>query len=448
MIYLLLSCALAVSLPSAQSGAEPAREWTLLFYGASDNNSEESFVPDMQSAMKGLPLAGIDVLAFVDRSPKYSKAKGAFFEDFSDARLYRLNGGESERLAGGEAFPEITLTSNYEANSGDALTLRKALRWAKQTSPAKHYAVIFYSHGGGDSWCPDETSGNDLLYPAELTDVLEHSDSLDLMIFDVCLMGAVENAYQWRPTPDKFGVDVMVATPMAGFPFPWERIFGEVAKAETLSPSHFGELIVGVVEEGRYEDLYRDGLPEWAEKAISLESMGCYDLSQAASVKRHTDQLAVELARIPAAKDALGELRGSGEVKGLMNYMGAGAPNAWASYPYFDLYDLARRIPDLDCATPALIAAAKALGGSVEAMVLASFGMPGYEEFGFVPGANGLSILLPDGEKHWKQHFKWYSPLEVKGKGYGKYGWCADGSLSESDSVGNWYGLLHAWYGD
>ncbi|MFT5690292.1 MAG: clostripain, partial [Planctomycetota bacterium] len=309
---ILLSTALAAGLtswPTSDSTSEfasgPAdKDWTILVYGASDNSSEESFVPDMHSLMQGLASPGIEVLGFVDRSPEFSNDAIGLGEDFADSRLYRLTSNGPRRVGGGEHFPEITVDSEYEANSGAVATLRKALRWAKATSPAKRYGVIFYSHGGGWSWCPDDTDGGDQLYPAELTVGLEAQDSLDLMVFDVCLMGGIENAYQWRPREDAFGVDVMLATPMAGYPFPWGSILENIAAGEIdtadLTAREFGRIIVQVTKAHRTRMQDRSG--EFAQVTRN-EAMACYDLSKAAAVKSAVDQLARELASIEGAEE-------------------------------------------------------------------------------------------------------------------------------------------------
>ncbi|MFT7485285.1 MAG: clostripain [Candidatus Paceibacteria bacterium] len=451
MIEILLTSALSLLVNAPLTQVAPEREWTLLFYGASDNNSEESFVPDMRDAMRGLPLAGIDVLAFVDRSPKYSNSSAAFGEDFSDSRLFRLTAESCERLGGGEEFPEITVEGSYEANSGDARTLRKALRWAKEVSPAKNYGVIFYSHGGGDAWCPDESSGGDLLYPAELTDSLELQDSLDLMVFDVCSMACVENAYQWRPGTGKFGADIMVATPMAGYPFPWHDIFAQVAavrsKGAPFSAKEFGGVVVDVVGKHRLEALAGEGQGAHAQGPFSYEAMGCFDLSEAQAVKQCTDRLARALAGLETSQDDLEGLRGFGEEVGLLHFMGASPERFWPRGPFFDLHDLARRVPEMETTSPELLQAARDLESAVDRMVVASFGMAGYERYDFLPGASGLSITFPDGQRHWK-NFNWYTSSRLgEGKrGYGNYAWCADGALEQSE-VGNWYQLLQSWYG-
>jgi hypothetical protein len=95
----------------AQDAPAPQRPWTFLIYGACDNNAEDDgnffrFLDGVRSAFADDP--GIEVVLFLDRSDRYSTNATSLGEDFTDARLYRVRSGRSERLAGGNEFPEIT----------------------------------------------------------------------------------------------------------------------------------------------------------------------------------------------------------------------------------------------------------------------------------------------------------------------------------------------------
>ncbi len=443
MMKALLWAALCAPAPSE------INEWTVLFFGAADNSSEESFVPDMENLMQGLPVKGLEVLAFVDRSPGYSSQASPLGGDFADVRLFRLTAEGAQRCFGGTQFPELVEGKSYEANSGDVATLRKALRWAKANYPARRYGLVFYSHGGGDAWCPDE-SHDDRLYPAELNAGLTQEDSLDLVVFDVCLMGGIENAYQWRPREGSFGAEICVATPMAGFPFPWGQIFRNLrAEHPEQAPSaaEFGQLIVRSVEEDRAQGLAQGAIPEGLRAEVELEAMGCYDLTQAGRVKQATDAVARALAGSEELRSQLETLRGHGQEVGLLNYMGLDKPTGWSEYPYFDLHDLARRIPLIDSASEELLEAAADLEEAVEAMVLGSFGMPGYDPYDFVPGASGLYVVFPEGPNSWA-NFRWYTgeALPDGAPGFGRYDWCLDGASERPGQVGNWFQLLESWY--
>jgi len=453
MMTLILAVALQVQ--PAATAARPPREahdrpdWTVVVYGASDNDSERSFVPDMADLIGASRAApGVQLVLLVDRSPRYSERAGAFGEDFADTRLFHAAGGEVTRLDVAGLGLGTGQDASLEADTGSAETLAAVLRFARERYPARHTALVFYSHGGGWSFCPDETSDGSRLYTAELSEALGEELSVDLLVFDVCSMAAVENAYQWRPGNGRFSASYLVATPNAGYPFPWPRIVAGLGSGEgpqELSPEAFGRRIVSETEAFRREELAH--APDHADE-LGREAMACLDLSQAAAVKQAVDLLAVALAASDA-KEALEALRGDDELLFTMNYM-LPEPERWERMPYFDLFDLARRIVLAGVFDEAVVHAAEEVLRTTEALVVASFGMGAYEDF--EPGKNGVYLSFPDGDgrgssgTHWSR-MRWYGPdRQTEGDAYGAYAWCRDGATRGDGVVQNWFELLDRWF--
>src|SRR5687767_1109309 len=116
------------SLSAAQDERKQARgedskhPWTLLIYGAVDNDANDPFVEFLNQARRGLDNdPGIELLVFIDRSEKHRKRVPTYLgEDFTGTRLYRLTKDTAERLSGGSQLPEITLDKDVELNSADA----------------------------------------------------------------------------------------------------------------------------------------------------------------------------------------------------------------------------------------------------------------------------------------------------------------------------------------
>ncbi|HKB15548.1 MAG TPA: clostripain-related cysteine peptidase, partial [Planctomycetota bacterium] len=196
--------ALAMWIAGAASGppptGDPDRAWTFLIYGACDNNAEEdgnffSFLDGVRGALAD--DSGIDVVLFIDRSDKYSTNARTLGEDFTDARLYHVRAAGCTRLAGGEAFPEITLESAYEPDSSDPENVRKFVAFGKARFPARHTALMLYGHADGRAMCPDEQSRHEMGF-AQLTRVATEKEAVDLMALELCTMAGVEIAYQWR----------------------------------------------------------------------------------------------------------------------------------------------------------------------------------------------------------------------------------------------------------
>jgi clostripain len=166
----------------------------------------------------------------MDRSTKYSKNSTSLGEDFTDARLYIVRRSGCQRLDSGEQFPEISLTSNHEVDSADPENLRKFLAFGKARFAARHTALMLYGHADGRAMCPDEDSGNEMGF-AQLTDAVAAEGAVDLMALELCNMGGVEIAYQWRPGNGAFHTKVLVAIPNAGPAMDWSRVFAHLGRS-------------------------------------------------------------------------------------------------------------------------------------------------------------------------------------------------------------------------
>src|SRR5262249_38946119 len=150
--------------------------WTLLVYGAADNNADGpilDFLGTIREALDDDP--GIAMVLFIDRSTGYSDDAKALGENFSSTRLYQLHKNTAERLAGGAEFPEITLDEEYEADSADPRNLGKFIAWGKAHFPARRYGLLIYSHASGQTMCPDEQSKHDMGI-AQVTDVVSERE--------------------------------------------------------------------------------------------------------------------------------------------------------------------------------------------------------------------------------------------------------------------------------
>ncbi len=438
--------------PSLQ--AQEVADWTILFYGAGDNSAEESLLPDLADLGEGFRTdRGVEIIVLIDRSPKYTTVPSVFGGDFEDTRLYRLRRGPAERLSGGEEMPEITKESAWEGNLGDANTLQRFIRYGKKHFPAKRYALIFYSHGNGCTWCPDESHDNDGLFPGELSQVLKKEDSVDLIGFDVCSMGGVEIAYQFRPGNGGFEAQVMVASGSTTYPWSYpdlvRRLFPEKVPADQPAfpetPIDLGNAIVDVLETHRHQTAARS---ERMKDRIAEESWGCYDLRQVEGVKKALDALARELVA-EEARAPVEAIRGSGETN-MLHYMHRGE-NGWLNAPYFDLYDLGNRIANEKALPEKTRSLGSSLADAVDALVARSFGMAYFP--GFQNGKHGIYVVFPDGAatanatRHWSR-FRWYNALDVRdpSRSFGCYTWCRDGAEPGNGRVENWFELLDSWY--
>lgn len=430
--------------------------WTLMIYAAVDNRAEGAFIAEASRLVTG---RGVEIVLFVDRSDSHSNEAGGFGEDFSDSRLYRLGSENWERVSGGAQFPEVTLESEYEADTARTRNLRKFISFAKTRYPARRYGLILYGEADGRVLLADEGSRS-VMGAMEISNSLSFSESVDLAVLDLCSMASIELAYDWRPGvfPPGFSAGTLVAIPSLGEGLPWHLILPRWL-ASDRAPVEFdaeelGTLILEETRRFRRHRLRFRGNPE-RKRAGALESGVCLDLSMAERVKRSVDGLASVLYR-EDARDVMEGIRGPRNGPRAMHY-GGPSPDAWEAFPHFDLYDLARRLAEQVHASVGLRTKAREVCESVDALVVGSFGLDGYRDF--LPGRNGVYVVYPfsreteegspttmESSELWSS-YAWYGPRRgVPGATFGNYSWCRDGARPGNGLVENWFELLDAWY--
>ena len=429
--------------PGAWADTKPGeykRPWTILLYGAVDNSADDPFVAFTDQVRRALDDdPGVELLLLIDRSDKHTRRTMLFGEDFHTTRLYRVKKDSVERLSGGTHFPEITKDKDAKLNSADAATLQRFIAWGKATAPAQRYGLLIYSHANGQTMCPADKAGDDMGI-AEVTDKIGPEGRVDFLALELCGMGGLEIAYQWRPGTGRFGADVLLAIPNAGPPLDWHRAFGRIRSPghapqggpavdpTQMTAADFGKLVIEEGRKGREEADKRRGRP-------SREAAGCYDLHKAADVKKAVDALAMALAKAEA-KNVFLELRQArAEEERLMNYSEDGA--------YVDLYDLCQRLASCPRLPEQARAAAANVLKCVEGFMIASFGMGGYPRF--AAGKHGVFIVLPSGRPGCWKHYRWYSP-QKNGKNQGNWVFLQDGATPGNGVVENWFELLEAWF--
>jgi clostripain len=437
MIRFAIALVLALSSVAAAQTTPTRKAWTILVYGAADNNADGPILEFLDSVRKAIDDdPAIDLLLLIDRHDKYSRDAKMLGADFTGARLFRLRKASAERLDGGSHFPNLTREKDEEIDSADAANIGKFIAWGKEVSPAERYALMIYSHANGRTMCPDEKPKQDMGIP-ELTEKVGAECRVDFLALELCTMGGIEIAYQWRPQGGRFSADVLLAIPNAGPPLDWDRAFLRIRSkghdttamrppldAATMTAAEFGSLVIEEGLAGREASSGRGG-------GGSYESAACYDLQAAGAVKDAVDALARALAGSDAAEAFLG-----------LRAPGAGAIIYERGGPFVDLYDVARRASGCQGLSQEAREAAKVVMQRTDAFVIDSFGMDGYR--GFEAGRNGVFITLPRRET-WK-NMKWYTPEATTGaKDFGRWSFLRDGAKPGDGVVDNWFELLDTW---
>jgi hypothetical protein len=143
-----------------------------------------------------------------------------------------------------ENHDTILLENMGEINMGDYQTLKNFIEYSKIHYPANRYILSFYNHGGG--WkgvCWDDTS-NDHLTMDEVQKALTNTGGIDIICNTApCLMGALESAYELRDC-----VDVYIGSEEgSGYGHWWgtiEKMCDIIYENPDLSNNEFGEYII------------------------------------------------------------------------------------------------------------------------------------------------------------------------------------------------------------
>jgi parallel beta-helix repeat protein len=181
--------------------------WTLLLYLNGDNDLEEFMFDTITNIVAAGPSPRANVLALVD----------GYTTTYSGTVLYDITRGQATPIS-------TTVTITGERNMGDGQTLVDFVTWGRDHSPARHTLLAIVDHGGG--WAPsggasipgglphrnswlggssglswDFTSDYDYLDSDEIRQAMADitdggNDRLDVVFYDVCLMGMLEVAYQ------------------------------------------------------------------------------------------------------------------------------------------------------------------------------------------------------------------------------------------------------------
>lgn len=447
----------------AQSESDE-RPWTLMIYGAADNNADGpilEFLDKIRAAWDD--DAGMELVLFIDRSTGYSDDSESLGADFTGARVYRLRRHAAELLDASSHFPGLTPDAEAELDSADPENVGRFVRFCKQRFPARRYGLLIYGHANGAVMCPDDESKTDMWIPALSSEVGEDA-SVDFLALELCNMAGLEIAYEWRPGNGGFSADVLLAIPNAGIPLDWDRAFARVrtpghataAAGATLDPAtmtamDFGRLVIEEGMAGRLalmQRLVASGridLDNPHHRARLREAAGCFDLRAVGAAKQAIDRLAVRLAATDG-KEVLEEIRGP-EGARMLHYA---SPGKFVQRPYVDAWELMRRIADSEQLAGDVRTAAAAARDAVDAAVVASFGAE--EGFGrFELDRHGLFMLFPagSGTNGWTQ-LSWFTPLPPPDDGgpYGRWKFLIDGAVPANGKVENWFELLDFWFDD
>jgi hypothetical protein len=356
----------ATARATARGGPRKAR-WTVMVYMAADNT---------------LAVAGVNDIDKMEAAGSSPDVQTVVQAEFSPTQFARANcGPECANLRNFETFryqvagglrhvkgPDGPVTTLGNRDMTDPAQLREFVAWAKQTAPAEHYALVLWNHGGGYvGLLEDETSRpHHMMSLAELKTALAGAGGLDVLDFDMCLMGGYETLAQLAGIA-KVAVFSEEVEPSSGVPY--TELLKGLAAEPTLDARGLGALFVRA-----WDRHYRGG-------------------------RESTTQSAYDLAGLPAFEQALGAVAGALRGAGAADLRAASAPAQRYAYPWLaDVGDLADKLAArADAGLRAQLAALKARATAPEFRI-ANYAANGTGDTTDVTRSTGLHVLMPAGD--------------------------------------------------
>ena len=173
-----------------------AGAWTIAVYMTSTDLSSFAFadINEMEYAVSRF-APGAKIVVFWDQWSRGSYATGGGTQ---------AAWGTAGRavIAADTNANQIATTFDIvgERNTGDPAVLREFLTWTMTVAPASQYGVVMWDHGGGLSGVNfDDESGYDSITVKELQSAVAQSGmNPQVLAYDACLMGNVEQFYELR----------------------------------------------------------------------------------------------------------------------------------------------------------------------------------------------------------------------------------------------------------
>ncbi len=342
------------SLNQDQIKSQATKEWTFMVYLDADNNLEAAGIDDINEMEMEGSDANINVVGQVDRVPGYDSSNG----NWAGTKRYFITKDYDQGEISSTVIQDLP-----ETNMGDPNNLQSFIQWAKSNYPANKYALILWDHGSGVMWgsalggvCWDDSNGDDYLSLSELSTVLS-TNTVDLLGFDACLMGATEVHYQLR----NYATTIVASEdiePGAGYPY--DSILGWLRTNPTANATQLAEQIVT-----KYNDFF---------------SNPAYSVTQAA-MKAFTNEFIDSLTIfISDLKDAL--------ISQKAQITSARTSSLSFEIPeYIDLYDFANKIRT-SCNDPVKTSALQLMSNITKITVKEAHSSS-------FSGAHGLTIYFP-----------------------------------------------------
>jgi len=344
--------------------------WTVMVFMAADNNLATSGIDDIDE----MEAAGFDpevqVVVQAEFSPTYLSLEGCNAACFNRPNFntfrYFFN-GQGASVPG----PNGTTIDIGNRNMIDHAQIHEFITWTKQNYPAQRYGLVLWNHGGGYiGLLQDLTSaGEGLMSIGDLPSALSGVGPIDVIDFDMCLMGGYETLAKLTGLTS-FAVFSEEVEPGAGNPY------RQILDGIQVNPNVDGRTVAGIVVD-QFDASYQ------GSRASTTKS--AYDLAQFAAFESALNTLAGTLrTNLATLATAIAQAAASGQ-----------------AYEYPFLKDLVNLLDSLRVRTsdPTLLSQIDAVRAQTTSSFRVRSRFHNAAAFGAndVSRSNGLSVLMPSG---------------------------------------------------
>lgn len=380
--------------PSPSPSESPLeRDWTYMVYMGGDTNLSSFAIKDLNEMEKVGSTEDVAIVTQTEFSSKYTPEIGKF----NTYRIYVEKDSDETMVTSLDSAEDI---GNVDMT--DPAQLTSFIEWAVTNYPAKYYALVLWSHGDGWRTVPlmsksaivDETSSPDasMMLNSKIAQAITSAEvELNVLDFDVCLMGMYEVLYEFT---DKTDYIVASAESIPGDGLPYDMVLTELTNNPAMTPE---ELAVTTVN--KYYDFY-------FTQNRSNALLSAYDMSRFYSFDEKMRELATLLAN------------NIGMIKPNIQSM----QDSIISYTFVQHRDLGQFINDLTMLSDTAIASK---AGEVKALiddmivnhkVFTANGRSGYSARD-ISGSTGLAIYFPKAAETSEDNKSNYEGLSVNQSG-------------------------------
>lgn len=175
-------------------------KWSISTYLCADNDLEAAGLNDVNEMEAATIGDNITVAYQLDRSRYYTIADG----NWTDTRRGVITQQDDNMSH------IVSLTADIgEQNMGSSSTLTNFINWSTPATGSGYDALILWNHGAGAYGCCWDEENGSMLTVQDIATAITHSTTghLDLVAFDCCNMGILDQAYALNGL-----VDVMVGS--------------------------------------------------------------------------------------------------------------------------------------------------------------------------------------------------------------------------------------------